>query len=116
MEVYVIPVSDQSRKWRVSVAGGWSPIWGADGAEIFFVAPDERLMTVGVRTQKAGGLEFGIPNVLFQRPQQPAAYSSFGVSPDGERFLVYHVPEDRSASDSMILVQGWREIVRGAKK
>jgi len=115
-EVYVIPVGDESRKWQLSIDGGWSPLWGPDGTEIFFVDPDERLMTVSVRKQETGGLEVGIPAVLFQRPQQPAAFSSFGVSPDGERFLVYNAPEESSSSDSLVLVQAWQEIVRGAKK
>jgi Tol biopolymer transport system component len=113
IETYVVPVADQSRKWQVSVDGGSSPIWAPDGSEVIFVDLDQRLMMAQVRGEGANSLEIGIPVPLFQLPDQPAQFSSFGISPDGERFLVYHAFEEGPASDSLILVQAWQEIVRG---
>jgi len=114
-EVYVVPVNDQSRKWQVSTGGGQSPVWKAAG-EMIFADLENRLMTVSVQGEDY--LEFGTPQILFQMPEQPTPFGSFdfanyGVSPDGRRFLVHHSSEQERASESLILVQSWTEMIRG---
>src|SRR5207249_1591685 len=43
-EVYVRPASSMEPRTRVSVAGGVEPKWRRDGTELFYLAPDGRLM------------------------------------------------------------------------
>ena len=119
IEIYVVPVDDQSKKWQVSTDGGRAPIWSPAGGEIFFADLESRLMTVSVRG--AIDLEFGIPQTLFHLPEQPAPsgaydFANYGVTPDGQRFLVHHSQEKGRASDSLILVQNWNEMIRGGKR
>ena len=114
LEIYVVPVDDQSRKWRVSTDGGRSPIWSRAGGEVFFADLEGRLMSVSVRGST--DLEIGIPQTLFRLPEQPTLYGAFdfanyGVAPDGQRFLVQHSQKKSRISDSLILIQGWNEII-----
>jgi Tol biopolymer transport system component/tRNA A-37 threonylcarbamoyl transferase component Bud32 len=45
-EVFVQQFPKATGRWQVSVGGGLQPRWRADAAEIFFLAPDQRLMAV----------------------------------------------------------------------
>ncbi|MGH9256478.1 MAG: protein kinase domain-containing protein, partial [Vicinamibacterales bacterium] len=43
-EVYVQTFPESGGKWQVSAAGGAHPRWRRDGQELYYVAPDNRLM------------------------------------------------------------------------
>jgi len=114
-EIYVVPVDDQSRKWQVSTDGGGFPVWSRDGREIFFADLEDNVLAVSVRGET--DLEFGVPQILFQMPEQPASFgvfrfSNFKVAPDGLRFLVHHSPEKSRTADSLTLVQNWSATLR----
>jgi hypothetical protein len=72
-------------KLKRSISRGWS----RDGSELFFLAPDGRLMSVGVKTA-ASDLEFSPPAPLFRTRMlaKAGAVHEFDVSPDGQRFLI----------------------------
>ncbi len=90
-EVYVSPFPGFSGKWQVSTQGGQEPMWRADGKEIFYLSPDAKMMAAPV---VAGTTSFqsGTPVTLFQtRRRQPVSsqdIASYGVSADGQRFLI----------------------------
>jgi hypothetical protein len=76
-------------KWQISTGGGSEPRWRRDGKELFYIAPDGKLM---MRPIQGTGqiLEAGTPVTLFQTrigrnliPQK----CQYAVSPDGQRFL-----------------------------
>ena len=75
---------------------GTLPAWAPNGRELFYLAPDGRLMVVAVDV--GGGFTRQVPAVLFDA----SAYylGSFGrnfdVAPDGQR-LVMVKPAPRSA-------------------
>jgi Tol biopolymer transport system component len=48
-EIYIRTFPEAGRKWQVSVAGGVQPRWRRDGRELYYVAPDTRLMAVPIR-------------------------------------------------------------------
>lgn len=66
--------------------GSWAR-WSRDGSEIFYLAPDNRLMTVPVKGA-ASAFEAGPARPLFQTNAKPDRGYAYEVSPDGERFLV----------------------------
>jgi hypothetical protein len=81
-------------KHVVSTAGGAEPLWRADGRELFFVAPDNTLMsttvTPGATWQSAE------PRPLFKAPLNGELMlfrSRYQVTPDGNRILM-DVTED----------------------
>ena len=48
LEIYVQPFPGPGPKAQVSVGGGTLPRWRRDGGELFYLAPDRRLMAVSV--------------------------------------------------------------------
>ena len=89
-EIGVTPFPGPGGNWKVSSAGGSEPRWRRDGKELFYLAPDGRLMVVEV---KAGAtFEAGAATPLVQiRRREPVSstdVSSYDVSADGQRFLV----------------------------
>jgi dipeptidyl aminopeptidase/acylaminoacyl peptidase len=86
-EVYVTPFPKTSAKWLVSRNGGFQARWRRDGRELFFMAPDSRLMSAQVNSD---GADFEVSGVkaLFETHFPYAPYHAFDVSADGERFLM----------------------------
>jgi Tol biopolymer transport system component len=89
-EIAVAPFPGPGGNWKVSPAGGSEPRWRRDGKELYYLAPDGKLMAVEV---KAGAtFEAGVAKPLFQiRRREPISASdlfSYDVSADGQRFLV----------------------------
>jgi len=86
-EVYAQAFPGPGPRRKVSTAGGLMPKWRHDGAELFYVAPDRRLMAVPVR--KAANLEVGVPAALFEtRIRMDPPFRNYDVSADGQRFLI----------------------------
>jgi Tol biopolymer transport system component len=92
-EVYVQPFAKTGDKWKISTDGGFQPRWRRDGKELFYLAPDKKLMAVDVRTGPA--FEAGTPRPLFEaRVFDVSLWSLYDVSADGRQFLVTAVSQD----------------------
>jgi Tol biopolymer transport system component len=110
LEVYVQPYPLTGAKWRVSVAGGMLPAWRRDGKELFFLEPGStRMMAVDVVTDKED-FRWLKPHLLFQLPAAESAHASepgshYGVTPDGQRFLV--MVNDETPVQSLSVVVNW---------
>jgi len=87
----------------VSHGGGTLPRWRGDGRELFYLAPDGKMMAVEV----IAGDEFqvGTPTALFQTP---AGAVVGDVTADGKRFLLL-TPVGPSASVPFTVVLNWSE-------
>lgn len=107
-EVYVSPFPDFTSKWQVSRGGGEEPRWRRDGKELFYLAPDGRLMAADVKS--AAGFEAGPPTALFQtHPRQPNSamdFFSYDVTADGQKFLV-NTKVDSSNSAPLSVILNW---------
>ena len=90
-------------KWQVSALGGTRPVWSRDGREIFYVARDNKLMSVDVKS----GVQFehGVPKVLFQTHM--AHSGTYNVASDGKRFLMVNSPEP-GVTQPMTVVVNWQ--------
>jgi len=103
-EVYVARFPGGGGKRQISLAGGLTPRWRPDGKEIFYLAPDGKIMSASV-TFKADALEVGEVKPLFG----PVAIAPIGylydVSVDGQRFLI--VPPSRASTQGVTIVQNW---------
>jgi hypothetical protein len=71
----------------VSRGGGFQARWRRDGRELFFMAPDSKLMAAEVNSE---GRDFEVSGVkaLFEAHFPYAPYHAFDVAADGQRFLV----------------------------
>jgi hypothetical protein len=75
-EIVVQPFPSATGKWPASTGGGTQARWSPDGKELYFVAPDRKLMAVRFA---ASGLspDLGKPFALFSTLFLVAGGSSF---------------------------------------
>ena len=124
-EVYVAPFPERGGspsaaaatrspggKWQISTAGGSQPRWRSDGKEIFYLSPDKRLMAAAVRSQ-GSAFDVDVVRSLFDTRalQTINARSAYGVSPDGQRFLV-NTRVEEAASAPITLVVNWPALLK----
>jgi eukaryotic-like serine/threonine-protein kinase len=97
-------------KWQISTNGGSQPRWRADGKELYFIAPDGKLMAVPV-TASHSTFEPGKPVALFQTHILSGSAGTvnraqYAVSRDG-RFLMDQPVEGSIASPITVLLN-WK--------
>ncbi len=106
-EVFVKNFPPTDVKWRISIGGGSNPMWRRDGKELFYLAADGKLMAVPIASD---GIIFrpDVPRPLFQTGLTGLypRLRSYGVSSDGQRFLI-SVPEDPGTTRSIVIVSNW---------
>ena len=107
-EIYVQPFRGAQAnvpKWQVSVGGGVQPCWRGDGKELFYLSKDDKIMSVAVRSSD-GSFEAQPPRVLFDahmiRHRNPR--NDYAAHPDGQRFLVSVVDENRAPTPIEVVV------------
>jgi Tol biopolymer transport system component/predicted Ser/Thr protein kinase len=93
-EVYVQPFPGPGGKWLISTGGGRHPVWSRNGRELFYQAPDYRIMVVmysargdsfaPVKPRPWAETQILEPNIL---------YWNLDLAPDGKRFVVAPKPE-----------------------
>jgi Tol biopolymer transport system component len=106
MEIYVQPFPGPGGKTVISTAGGYQPRWRRDGKELFYIAPDNRLMAVPIQFASNGqALEADAPVALFGlRLAGPVGGDiSYMVSFAGDRFLVNTITEEATSPITVIL-------------
>jgi dipeptidyl aminopeptidase/acylaminoacyl peptidase len=108
-DVYVAPFSGRGSKWQISAAGGNFPRWRRDGKEIFYLAPDNTLMSVGVNGA-GSAFETGTVRPLFQARVSIQARWMYDVSPDGQRFLVNALAQETTSVPLTLLVN-WASLL-----
>ena len=117
-EVYVQPFAPENAaagkpvtgRWQVSTAGGGQPRWRADGEELFYVAPDRKLMSVEVKSNGIG-FERSTPQPLFTLQVNVATSGvyvyRYAPAADGKRFLVSTDPQSSAEAPPLNVVANW---------
>ena len=108
-EVYVQPLAGGPKR-QVSVDGGQMPVWSRNGRELFYAARNGTLMSVALRPD-GGRLEAGEPQPLFPLQFDLSGELTwhllpYGVTPDGERFLVIRRAPGVEP-DGVVVVSNW---------
>jgi serine/threonine protein kinase/Tol biopolymer transport system component len=112
-EIYIRSFPGIGGQLEVSTRGGTQPRWRPDGKELYYVAPDARLMAVPVTASDGGQtLDPGAPVPLFPTRLASGANvvtgrSQYMVAPDGQ-FLLNAVVDESSASP-ITVVLNWQE-------
>lgn len=88
--VYVTSFPELGPPLRISSNGGTQPLWRGDGQELYFWGLDNSLMAAPMKAEgdiaafgTAVSLFRANPNSMGRDP-----FRSYGVAPDGQRFLV----------------------------
>jgi serine/threonine protein kinase len=118
-EVYIRPFPDAGGKKQASTNGGVDPRWGRDGRELFYVAPDGKLMAVAIHVDPDGrAVNPGPPTALFPTRLATGANITVGflsrpqyaVAPDG-RFLM-NVTADDNVVSPISIVLNWATLLK----
>ena len=109
-EIYVRRFPDSGAQQQVSTSGGIQARWRSDGQELYFIAPDGRLMAAPIKMNGAA-LEPGAPVALFKTRiwgggTNAAQGPQYDVSADG-RFLLNVVVDDEAMAPITLLLN-WK--------
>jgi Tol biopolymer transport system component len=117
-EVYIQAFPGPGGKKQASTNGGGGPRWGRDGRELFYLAPDGKLMAVAIHVEPDGrALDPGPPTALF--PTRLAKGPSitifrsrpeYAVASDG-RFLM-NVTVDDNVPPPISIVLNWSKLLK----
>ena len=101
-EIYVQPFPGPGGKWLISTAGGQQARWRRDGKELFYMAPDNRLMAVPIQLASNGqAVEAGAPVPLFG--MRISGLGDYMVASTGQQFLMNTVTEEATSPITVIL-------------
>jgi serine/threonine protein kinase len=109
-EIYVRAFPGPGGQFPVSTAGGVYPRWSPDGKELYYIAPDAKLMAVPI-SATVTTFEAGPPTVLFQTRRVGGGSNvvgrgpQFDIAPDG-RFLIN--VEAGSGAPPITLLLNWK--------
>lgn len=108
-EVYVQPVPPTGERWAISNNGGDQARWRGDSGELFYLAPDGKMMSVAIRN--AAPFQTAEPEALFTT-QIPlgsilADRNQYLVMPDGQRFLVLE-PVPSTRGNELSVIANWK--------
>jgi eukaryotic-like serine/threonine-protein kinase len=104
-EIYLASFPASGGKSQVSLAGGTLARWRPDGKELFYIAPDQRLMAAAIGL-KGGEIVIGAPQPLFGPVLNDGLYP-YDVAPGGQRFLAILPNGQAAPSESVTLVVNW---------
>jgi eukaryotic-like serine/threonine-protein kinase len=102
-EIYIQSYPKGDRRFLVSNGGGWLPRFSGNSRELFYSAGDSFM----VAPQRPDG-SIGTPHRLFDRSQFLLQYNSYGVSPDGKKFLMIR-RDPGSVPRQLNVILNWSE-------
>ena len=108
-EIYVQSFPGGGSKRQISTGGGIGPHWRGDGRELYYHAPDGKLMAAPVTIGTS--LEVGTPVALFEfRPATNAITPYYSVTRDGQRFLLSTIVETEPNAPLTVVVNWSAEL------
>ena len=107
LAVYIEPIAAGGPPRQISVEGGLSPRWRADGREFYFIS-DHKMMAVDVKP--GPDLTFGAPHELFREPTLAGGNLGISYQPstDGRQFLSLLPVGGAPTSPPLTVVTNWR--------
>jgi Tol biopolymer transport system component len=95
-------------KWQMSTAGGDKPRWRKDGKELYYIAPDRKMMSVPVKLGPP--FEPGIAAPLFET--RTVGFFPYDVSPDGRFLLATPAEAEAPTSSPVTIVLNWQSALK----
>jgi serine/threonine-protein kinase len=108
-EVYVRPFPGaHGVRWQVSNGGGTSPVWSADGRELYYLDPDPRVVAAAIPAGSAFQVTSLTPLFDASGFIYDAFHQSFAVTPDGDfLFLRPRGLSDDGRRLRIVWVENW---------
>lgn len=107
-EIYVSRFPAMTGTRQVSNGGGCTPLWRKDGKELFYMNEHGALMSMAA-VEAGSRLETGPPKQLFQPDIRngSSCMGQYGVTANGEKFLVIETPRLPGGNTQMHVVSNW---------
>lgn len=102
-EIYAVAFPNATARFQISTSGGANVQWRADGKELYYTDPDNRIMAVDVAS-KGETLQIGTPHALWQ-PRLVPVNPPYAATADGKRFLANELP--LQSTSHMTVVLNW---------
>jgi serine/threonine protein kinase len=110
-QVYLLRFPQLSPKIQVSAAGGSEPKWRADGRELFYISPNQEMMSVSVNLASSPPVQ-GSNRVLFRAnlatPKGIFSIATYDVDAEGSRFLIQTPPRVENIGQQISVNVNWR--------
>ncbi len=90
-------------KFRISGAGGVSPMWRRDAKELLYAAADGKVTSVPVTLGSTVGI--GTPRALFELPEGATLFDMTG---DAERFLIGKPADAGTRATALTVIMNWQ--------
>jgi DNA-binding winged helix-turn-helix (wHTH) protein/Tol biopolymer transport system component len=104
-EVYVQRFPSLGDKRIVSIGGGIEPMWRKDGKELFYLSPDDSIVSVSFEPVEPPLI--GQPKPLFRAPvNSSSTRNHYIVTPDGQKFLI-NVEDQNSYVSPITVMVNW---------
>ena len=114
-EVYIQPFPQTGDVIQISTDGGGMPRWRGDGAEIYYLDLEGRLMAVALSSTVSGLLP-SPPKELFQPEITHRGFIgvryTYDVSSDGQRFLISAATAEARPSTIVVVTDWTRRLER----
>jgi eukaryotic-like serine/threonine-protein kinase len=108
-EIYVVPLAGGTGKWQISAKGGVEPTWSPSGNEIFFLSPENKIMSAQI-TETNNSVAASKIETLFQVSLNSNSLSVYDVAPDATKFLVLSVSANRKP-EALTVVNNWTALL-----
>jgi hypothetical protein len=106
-EIYVMPFP-AGAKQKISASGGQRPKWAGDGRELFYLAPDKKLMAAEINGQGTSVMVGSVRPLFDVHGYETGGYD---VTADGQRFIV-NLSVGQKTSAPITLVLNWTADVK----
>jgi Tol biopolymer transport system component len=103
-QAYVQPYPATGAKWQISTDGGESTRWRRDGRELFYTAPDNKIMSVPITAQN-GQLTIGKPVPILEGTSLDVV-----VTADGQTFYV--ASAETATTPPMRVIANWTQTLK----
>jgi serine/threonine-protein kinase len=100
-EIYVRSFPGPGGKTRISTDGGEEPIWSSDGRQLYYRIGSRWFVVDVALAQRFTATR---PRLLFEGPFINIGGLSYGVAPDGKRFLVVEGPEQTKTLTELTVI------------
>ncbi len=109
-EIYVVPFGHPGAKHQVSTDGGDLPRWRADGRELFFLSPDNKMMSAEV-VESENDFQTRQIQPLFQTHASTTASWGYDVSADGKKFII-ETRDPQAGLGPVTLITNWPALLK----
>jgi serine/threonine protein kinase/Tol biopolymer transport system component len=108
-QIYLESFPERTGKWQVSTGGVVQPRWGAESRRLYFLSPENKLVSAELAFTSAGPQVTRVSDMFSVPPFMIAGGQPLDATRDGSHFVLNAQRQDHS---SWVLLQNWMAAVK----